>query len=67
MREVENKLETILKEIKSNKAASTATNPISDVDEMQDSQLLRDSKQLGLSGLAHLLLTIQTLKTRIIL
>ena len=36
--EMENKLETILKEIKSNKSASTVTNPRSDINEMRESQ-----------------------------
>ena len=36
--EMDNKLEAILKEVKSNKTASTVTNPRSDVNEIQDSQ-----------------------------
>ena len=36
--EMDNKLEAILKEVKSNKTASTTTNPRSDVIEIQDSQ-----------------------------
>ena len=36
--EIENKLETILREIKSNKSASTVTNPRSEVNEIQDMQ-----------------------------
>ena len=36
--EVENKLETILKEINSNKSASTATNPRSEINENRDQQ-----------------------------
>ena len=36
--EMENKLETILKEIKSNKSASTATNPRSEINENRDQQ-----------------------------
>ena len=36
--EMENKLEALLKEVKSNKTASTTTNPRSDVNEMQDSK-----------------------------
>ena len=36
--EMENKLEAILKEIKSNKSASTVTNPRSDINEMRESQ-----------------------------
>ena len=36
--EMDNKLEAILKEIKSKKIASTSTNPRSDVNEIHDSQ-----------------------------
>ena len=36
--EMENKLEAILKEIKSNKSASTVTNPRSDINEMRENQ-----------------------------
>ena len=36
--EVENKLDAILKEIKSNKSASTVTNPRSEVNEIQNMQ-----------------------------
>ena len=36
--EMENKLETILKEIKSSKRASTVTNPRSEIDENRDPQ-----------------------------
>ena len=45
--EMENKLETILKEIKSNKSASTVTNPRSEVNENRPSNH-RDPKQIGL-------------------
>ena len=36
--EMENKLETILKEIKSKKSASTVTNPRSEINEIKDPQ-----------------------------
>ena len=36
--EMEKKLETILKEVKSNKRASTVTNPRSEINEIRDSQ-----------------------------
>ena len=37
-KEMENKIETILKEIKSNKSASTVTNPRSEINEIKDPQ-----------------------------
>ena len=36
--EVDNKLEAILREIKTNKSSSTVTNPRSDANEIQESQ-----------------------------
>ena len=47
--EMENKLEAILKEIKSNKSASTVTNPRSDINEMRENQPSgsKSSKSIG--------------------
>ena len=42
--EMENKLETILKEIKSNKSVSTVTNPRSEINENKDPQPLLQNK-----------------------
>ena len=47
--ELENKLETILKEIKSNKSASTVINPRSEINEIRDPQLSgsKTNKSIG--------------------
>ena len=47
--ELENRLETILKEIKSNKSASTVTNPRSEINEIRDPQPSgsRTNKSIG--------------------
>ena len=67
MREkMENKLEMILKEIKSNKSASTVTNPRSEINENRDPQP-SGPKQIDLEEIAHLITKTQILKTTIIL
>ena len=46
--EMENKLETILKEIKSNKSASTVTNPRSEINENRDPQPLGSKTNISI-------------------
>ena len=48
--EMDNKLEAILKEVKSNKTASTATNPRSEINEIQDLQpsVYKTNRSIGL-------------------
>ena len=64
--EMENKLETILREIKSNKSASTVTNPRSEVNEIQDMQPSGSKVNKSIGARAQ---TMKTLiqKTKIIL
>ena len=49
---MDNKLEAILKEVKSNKTASTATNPRSNVNEIQDSQPWGSKTNMSIGVLA---------------
>ena len=64
--EMDNKLEAILKEVKSKQTASTTTNSRSDVMKYKIHNP-RDPEQKGLLEFAHLILKIQTPKTTIIL
>ena len=63
---MENKLDAILKEIKSNKSASTVTNPRSEIIDTQNMQP-SDPKLTSLLEYTHLTMKIETQKMRIIL
>ena len=63
--EMDNKLEAILKEVKSKQSASTTTNLKSDVKKYKIHNL-RDPEQIDLLEFAHLIMKIQTPKTTII-